>query len=139
MKKLLALLVFALMVTGMAAAAESPLYAKVVSIDKIYSDQKGYKITYYNIHGDLETIYVPLDWFYKLSPYLTEEGFVKAEIIRGFGDSYPYLQIFWKNGKFHHLRIFAVDNYSDRSWGVPDDRDNLAPHFDPTKAPDFKF
>lgn len=141
MKKLLALLVFALFVTGMVSATDSPYYAKTVFIQKITSHEKGYRVAYYNAHGDLETIYVPIEWFYKNSNYLTDDGFVKAEIVRGVGPSYPYMQIFWKDGKFHHLRLFVRDSYADRSWGVVRENEeaSLGAKFDPAKPVDLQF
>lgn len=142
MKKLLTLLMFALFLTGLVSASESPMYAKVVFIQKITSHEKGYKVVYYSAHGDLKVIYVPLEWFYKVNAdYLTSDGFVKAEIYRGNGPSYPFMQIFWKDGKFHHLRLFVRDSYADRSWGVVRDADNatLGSKFDPSKPLDLQF
>jgi len=139
MKKLLAILVLALFSAGLAAAAESPMFAKVVSVHNVVSHQKGYKVTYYTGHGDPKVIYIPMEWFYQTSEYKNADGFVKAEIVRGKGPSYPLLQIFWKDGKFHHLRLFVVDNYSDPTWGVVGLKDDMAAKFDPTKVPDFQF
>jgi len=139
MKKLLAILAFALVFTGLAAAAESVLYAKAVPIQKITSHQKGYKVTYYTAHGDLKTIYVPLDWFYQVNEFKTTDGFVKAEMVRGKGGAYPYIQFFWKDGKFHHLRLFVVDDYNDPSWGIVNPAENLESKFDPAKELDLQF
>ena len=141
MKKLLALLVLALFVGGMVSAIESPMYAKSVPIQKITSHEKGYRVTYLTAHGDPKTIYIPLEWFYQIGDYRTSDGFVKAEIVRGGGPSYPYLQFFWKDGKFHHLRVFAVNNYNDRSWGVVKlgEAESLGAKFDPAKALDLQF
>lgn len=139
MKKLLAILTFALVSAGFASAAESPMFAKVVPIQKVTSHEKGYKVTYFTSHSDLRTIYVPLEWFYQISEYKTSDGFIKAEIVRGAGAAYPYMQVFWKDGKFHHLRLFVMDDYNDRSWGIVNPAENLGAKFDPTKIPDFQF
>jgi len=140
MKKLLALLVFALFFVGM-VSAESTMYAKAVTIQKITSHEKGYRVTYFTSHGDLKTIYIPLEWFYQVGDYKTEDGFVKAEMYRGNGASYPYMEIFWKDGKFHHFRLFVRANYDDRSWGVVKlgEADSLAAKFDPAKPIDLQF
>jgi hypothetical protein len=71
--------------------------------------------------------------------YKTSDGFVKAEMVRGSGPSYPFLQIFWKDGKFHHMRLFVVDDYNDISWGTINPAENVASKFDPAKDPDFQF
>jgi len=141
MKKLLALLFLALFSVGLVLAAESPMYAKAVPIQKITSHEKGYRVTYFTSHGDLKTIYIALEWFYQVSDYKTSDGFVKAEIVRGNGASYPYMEIFWKDGKFHHLRLFVRSNYDDRSWGVVKngEGEKLGALFDPTKPLDLQF
>jgi len=141
MKKLLALLVFATFVVGLALANESPMYAKAVPIQKITAHEKGYRVTYFTGHGDLKTIYVPLEWFYQAGDYKTAEGYVKAEMYRGNGPSYPYMEIFWKDGKFHHLRLFVRASYADSSWGVVKDGEGpgLGAKFDPTKPLDLQF
>ena len=143
MKKLLALLVFALFLTGVVAADTivSPMYAKAVPILKIVSHEKGYKVTYLTAHGDPKTIYIPLEWFYQVSDYKNADGFVKAELYRGNGDSYPYIQFFWKDGKFHHMRLFVKSSYSDSTWGVVKEGEGavMGAKFDPAKAPDLQF
>jgi hypothetical protein len=142
MKKILGLLVFSLFMTGIVSAGNlADIYAKVVTISKIVSHQKGYKVTYYTDQGDLHTIYVPIEWFYQFGNYKTADGFIKAEIVKGNGPLYPYMQIFWENGKFHHLRLFVFERYSHRSWGVVKDSEEaqMALMFDPNKDPDFVF
>ncbi len=139
MKKLLVVLIFTLGLTGLLSATESTLYAKALPIQKITSYQQGYKVVYFTAHGDLQAIWVPLDWFYQVNNYRTSDGFVKAEIVRGTGPKYPFLQIFWKDGKFHHLRLFVVDDYNDISWGTANLAENAAAKFDPAKDPDFQF
>jgi hypothetical protein len=141
MKRLFVLLAFVLFVAGGVSAIESPMYAKAVFIQKITSHEKGYRVTYYTAHGDLKTVYIPLDWFYPTSQYKTSDGFVKAELYRGRGPSYPYMEIFWKDGKFHHVRLFVVSDYNDRSWGIlkPGEDAALADKFDPAGSIDFQF
>lgn len=139
MRKLLALLVFALFTAGWVSAIESPLYAKTVPVVKVTSHEKGYRVSYLTAHGELKTIYLPIEWLYQVGDYRNADGFVKVEVVRGFGEAYPYMQIFWKDGKFHHLRLFVVNSYNDRTWGVVKDGENLAPKFDPSKPIDFQF
>ncbi len=139
MKKLLALLVFAIFFTGLVSAADSPMYAKVVPIQKVTSHQKGYKVSYFTNQYEVKSIYVPIEWFYQIGDFRTSDGFIKAEIVRGNGPSYPFMQLFWKDGKFHHLRLFVVDNYGDRTWGIVNESENLGAKFDPTKALELQF
>lgn len=139
MKKLLAALILALFAAGVVAAAESPMYAKVVPIHKVSSHQKGMIVTYYTNTGGLQTIFLPIEWFYQTAGYKTADGFLKCEVVKGRGPSYPFMQVFWKDGKFHHLRLFLVSYPSDPSWGVIDPSRNLDANFDPAKALDLKF
>lgn len=139
MKKLLAVLIFATLGTGFVAANESPYFAKVVPIQKVVSHEKGYKVSYYTASYGIHTIYVPIEWFYQIGDYKTDDGFIKAEVVKGKGPTFPNMQIFWKNGKFHHLRLFLIDNYNDRMWGVVNPAENLGSKFDPAKLPDFQF
>jgi hypothetical protein len=139
MKKLLAALVFALFVAALVPAAESPMYAKVFPIVKITSHEKGYRVAYLTGHGDLKTVYIALEWFYPVSEYKTADGFVRAELVRGMGPAYPYLQVFWKDGQFHHLRLFVVQSYSDRTWGVVHVGEDFSAKFDPAKPLDLQY
>lgn len=139
MKKLLTALVFALFVAALVPAADSPMYAKVFPVVKVTSHEKGYRVSYLNGSGDLKTTYIALEWFYQTSNYKTSDGFVRAEIVRGYGAAYPYLQVFWKDGQFHHLRLFVVDSYSDRTWGVVHVGEDFSAKFDPSKPFDLQF
>jgi len=139
MKKLLVLLVLFVLGSVGVVSAESSVYAKAVSIAKITSHEKGYKVTYYTDFGDLKTVYIPIEWFYKTSGFLTTDGFTKAELVRGKGPVYPYMEIFWKDGQFHHVRLYVVADYSDRSWGIVQDASAMAAKFDPNKPLDLQF
>ena len=139
MKRFLGFLVFALLIVGVGSSIESPLFAKVVQIEKIYSHEKGYKVSYYSAHGDVETCYVPIEWFYQSAGFKTDDGFTKAEIVMQHGKDYPYMEIFWKGDTFHHLRLFVNADYNARSWGVVGPTDNLDSKFDPTKPITFQF
>jgi len=139
MKKLLALLVLALFAAGAVSAADSPMYAKVTPIHKVAQHQKGMIVTYYLNTGALKTIYLPIEWFYQTAGYKTPDGFLKVEVVKGKGPSYPYMQVFWKDGKFHHLRLFLVDYPSDPTWGVVDPSKNLDAQFDPAKPLELVF
>jgi hypothetical protein len=139
MKQFFAFVVFVAAVSFGLGAIESPYYAKSAQIAKIVSHEKGYKVTYLSNKFESRTIYVPMEWLYTTPEYRTDDGFVKAEIVRGTGEQYPYVQFFWKNGVFHHLRLYVVDNYNDSSWGTVLDPVALAAQFDPKKALDPKF
>ncbi len=137
MKKLLAVAILAF-VAG-AVSADDDLYAKSLPIAKITTTAKGYKVVYQTANGDLQTVYVPLEWFYFNSQYRTAEGLPKAELDLGLDPSYPYIQFYWKGGQFHHLKIYARSVLSDVSWGSVRQGEDIASHFDPAKPLDLKF
>jgi len=137
MKTLLTLAALVLFVGTV--SADSPLYEKSLPIAKITASAQGYKVIYLNAAGDPHTIYVPLDWFYQGSGFSTDDGFTKAELDLGTDPSYPYIQFYWKNGAFHHLKIYARSDKSDSTWGSVRTGDSVADKFDPTKPLDLKF
>jgi hypothetical protein len=139
MKKILGLMLFAFLIVGVALCAESPIYAKVVIIQKVYSHEKGYKVTFFTAQGDLSSCYIPIEWFYPGSDFKTDDGFSKAELVIQQGPDAPHLEIFWKNGTFHHLRLFVNADNSARSWGVVRPGDHLETKFDPNKPITFQF
>jgi len=85
----------------------------------------GYVVQYWTSKSQMATAYVPFTWF--------NQGVnSKADIIYGSGPGYPYLVIYWVDGKFDHLRLYVDENTSGLSWGVasqeagvPDSRFNV--------------
>jgi hypothetical protein len=86
-------------------------YYKVVPIAKIWSHQLGYRIQFWSSKSTMNEIFVPITWFNKG----TES---KADIYYGNDKQYPYFAIFWVDGKFDHIAIYALDDYHSLSWGV---------------------
>src|SRR5512147_126232 len=80
------------------AQTERQTYYKTIPILKIWLHPLGYLIQYVNSKQQVDQMYVPLTWFNK--------GInSKAEILYGAGKEYPYLTIYWVDGKFDHMRI----------------------------------
>jgi hypothetical protein len=113
MKKLVAvgfIIIFTLV--GLSAAAEeSEYYVKSVIVTKVYPHQDGYRIVYQRENLKLGVVYLPMDWFY------TDGGARKAQVIYGEDPAYPYLSIFWRQGEFHHLRLYVNENKNHPTWG----------------------
>lgn len=105
-----------LALTGVAAfaAEESPIFVKTVPISKIYNHRLGYRVVYMTNDFDFKVFYVPTEWF----SVAGETGEIpKAEIVFGNESAYPYFSIFWKDGAFSHVRIYARNNPNDSTWG----------------------
>ncbi len=104
-------LIFMLIIifSAVLVSEESVYYARSVPIAKIYPHRLGYGIAYMKSNLTVAMVYVPAEWFMKAGG--------KAEIVYGLDPSYPYFTVFWKNGKFDHIRIFVRENPDDITWG----------------------
>jgi hypothetical protein len=106
---LIALVFMALGVFTVGAQEQDPkLYVKTVGIMKILNHALGYKVLYLKSSMEVGEFYVPHSWF---------KAGGKAELILGSGQAYPYFSIFYRNGEFDHIKIYAADNVQHLSWG----------------------
>jgi hypothetical protein len=106
---LVALVFFALGVFTVGAQAQDPkLYVKTVGIMKILNHALGYKVLYLKSSMEVGEFYVPHSWF---------KAGGKAELILGSGRAYPYFSVFYRDGEFDHIKIYAADNVQHLSWG----------------------
>lgn len=102
---------------------ESNLYARTIQIEKVYPHQLGYKVTYLTGKLTYGTTFLPHKWFTHASS--TEGKKAKGEVAWGDGAMYPYMIVFWRDGKFSHVRLFLRRNMDDVSYGV------ISPQQDP--------
>ena len=98
-------------------AVESEYYARTVYIEKVYPHKLGYKILYTNSKLDLVEAYLPHSWFSQSSS-LSKDVLAKGELMTGSDTAYPYMVIFWKNGKFSHVRLYLKTDFNDLSYGT---------------------
>jgi hypothetical protein len=121
------------------AAQEVELYAKSVYIYKVYPHPKGYVILYYKNNGrDLSSLHLPREWFNRKTAQ-SFDGSSKAEMHYGDGPTIPYMQIFWKEGSFHHLKLFVRPDQSRPMWGVIPDASTEDDKFVVDEDPEFFF
>ena len=105
-----------LLVTCLAFANESKLYARSFNIEKVFFHQKGYKVTYMTGGMKYTSTYLPHAWFSQSS---TKGGVqAKGELAFGNDPSYPYMTIFWNEGKFSHVRLYLKKSMRDMSYGI---------------------
>jgi len=114
-----------------AEATDSPYFVKTMKISKVYSHKDGYKVLYRNARMEFGTFYVPIEWFGNDS--------TKAELIYGSGDAYPYFSIFWKDGKFDHIRLYLQKDRSDGSWGDLDSTNDISGEFEGVESIELKL
>jgi hypothetical protein len=94
-----------------AQAYPKDAYVKTVPIVKISVHEMGYKVSFFNSHQQLQDIYVPLTWFNK-GPNS------KADLIYDRAATFPYISVFWIDGKFDHVNIYVLTDFSSPTWDV---------------------
>ena len=95
--------------TLFAETTTSPLYYKILRIEKIYPMQEGYRVVYLTPVGTLHDLYIPMSWF--------GTGTSKAVLITGDNPTYPYLAVYWDNDKFDYVKVYVKSDPADPSWG----------------------
>jgi hypothetical protein len=91
------------------SAETSAFYPVRVDVVKVYSHADGYRVIYRKGSADVGAVYLPARWF-------VPGG--KAELVRDNDPSFPYITIFYKDGKFDHLRLYVLANQKDETWGI---------------------
>jgi len=86
------------------------IYVRTTPVVKVFTHQLGYKVYYQTSRGGVDSFYVPAEWF--------NQAGGKASIIYGSGPQFPYLSIYWINGKFSHIKLFLVQDIQADTWGV---------------------
>jgi hypothetical protein len=109
MKRATIVLVLIAIVSLGLAAETSAFYPVRIDVVKVYSHADGYRIIYRKGSADVGAVYLPARWF-------VPGG--KAELVRENDPSYPYMTLFYKGGKFDHLRLYVLANQKDETWGI---------------------
>jgi hypothetical protein len=109
MKRATIVLVLIAIVSLGLAAVDSAFYPVRVDVVKVFSHGDGFKVVYRKGSADVGAVYLPARWF-------VPGG--KAELVRANDPSFPYMTLFYKDGKFDHLRIYVLADQKDETWGV---------------------
>jgi len=104
----IALVLIAIVSLGLAAEA-SAFYPVRIDVVKVFSHGDGFKVVYRKGSADVSAVYLPARWF-------VPGG--KAELVRATDASFPYMTLFYKDGKFDHLRLYVLQDQTDETWGV---------------------
>ncbi len=104
-------IVLAILVVAAAclAAEASAFYPVRVDVVKVYTHGDGVLVIYRKGSADIGQCYIPARWFISGG---------KAEQVRGNDASFPYMSVFYKDGKFSHLRLYVKADSHDPMWGV---------------------
>jgi hypothetical protein len=85
-------------------------YAITVSLERVYPYRKGYVVKYNRGLGATSDAYLPIEWFQGTGK--------KGELIlMGSGTDWPHMTVFYKDGKFSHVRLYVRKERSHESWG----------------------
>ena len=112
MKRAAIVVVLIAIVAGALAAApanESSFYPVRVDVVKVFSHADGFRVIYRRGSSSVGEVYLPARWF-------VSGG--KAELVRGNDASFPYITVFYKDGKFDHLRLYVLADQKDQTWGI---------------------
>jgi hypothetical protein len=90
------------------AAETSEYYPIKVDVVKIYSHGEGFRVVYRRGQFDVSDVFLPKRWF-------VPNG--KAVMYRGTGPAYPYMVVYYKEGKFDHVKLYVQDSMQHESWG----------------------
>ncbi len=111
------ILILMLLIPGLCISAgaqsidpDSDFYAKTLPIYKVYSHALGLKVIYHKVGLKQGVVYLPITWFTKA------EG--AGSIIYGGDNSYPYLTVFYRAGKFDHISLFLQESREHLSWSL---------------------
>jgi len=110
-RRLIVTCLFALLLAAVVGADTSEYYPVRLNVVKIYAHADGYCVVYRKGLAGTANAYLPSKWF-------TAGG--KAEIIRGTDPSYPYMVVFFKEGKPDHVKLYALASNTDITWGILD-------------------
>lgn len=103
-------------------------YYKVVPLVKVWMHQLGYLVQFWTSKSQIANIYIPLTWF-------NQGPNSKADIIYGNEPGYPYLAIFWVDGKFDHVNLYVLNSYDSLTWGVLNQALDLTSQFNVQEVP----
>jgi len=115
MKKLIVVLFFMALITPVFAQdaygnLPTDMYVYNVTLERVYPTGEGYVVQYRKGVNQIGVIGIPNEWF-------TEAG-GKAEIMRlPPGKNWPSLSVFYKGGKFSHVRLYVHKHRTHITWG----------------------
>jgi hypothetical protein len=104
------------------------VYVKSVRIARVYPHALGYRILYFKSTLEYAEMYVPLKWF-------SFGGEGKANVIWGESAEFPYLTIYYVDGKFDRILLYLHANMHDVTWGTLPPGIDLARQFDVQEPP----
>lgn len=109
---LVACLLLSIALAGLSAqtAEEPEHFSKTYYVLRIAPHELGYRVIYMTDRGQPEVTYLPMSWFRSAAG--------KASIYYRWEDSVPYMQVYWLDGEFSHVRLVVPPTFNHPSWSV---------------------
>ena len=125
-KRIALIVCFVVVLTGVTVAQdgnwnESNLFVKTLYLERVYPHQLGYMATYVGADLRLQRLFMPIEWFGVAAG--------RAEIVYGSERSYPYVDIYWEDGEFSHVRLHVHTSLNHISWGAIDQTEDWSDDF----------
>ncbi len=98
----------------------SDMYPFRLDVVKVFQHSLGFRVVYRVGQAEFADAYIPIEWF---------KAGGKAELIRSNDPSHPYMVIYYREGKFSHVRLFVKDFPKDPSWGILESGPDVASKF----------
>ncbi len=92
-----------------------------VYVQTIYPHSQGYKVIYNRSDLYPGEVYLPGRWFTNAAS--------KGEILYTSHPSAPYMNVFYEGGELSHVRLYAQENRTHRSWGALPGGQDLSEEF----------
>jgi hypothetical protein len=104
-------LVFACSAAFAQQRAEQKVYVKTIPIARVYPHALGYRILYFKSTLEYGEMYVPSAWF-------KFDGAGRGAVVWGNTDEFPYLAIYYADGKFDRIVLYLHKNMQHITWGT---------------------
>jgi len=137
MKKLIIVLFFMALITPVFAQDNSgniatDMYYHNISVEKVYPSANGYIVQYRKGLNQIGIIGIPNEWF-------TEAG-GRAELMKlPPGRNWPTMSVFYKAGKFSHVRLYVHHKKGHSTWGSLPQGTDVTKYFKDTDSFRIEF
>jgi len=138
MKKLVILIVLAVLCQGMFLYAQTPFPNESefiffnFSIERVFQHHLGYVIVYRTGANAIARTYLPRAWFG------TVGGKGSIAYLRP-GNEWPSMSVFFRNGEFSHVLLRVKRNPAHQTWGIVPMGVNLDANFIGITEPVIRF
>ncbi|GHU04300.1 hypothetical protein FACS1894147_09300 [Spirochaetia bacterium] len=136
--------ILCLMALCLAFLAVTPLFSQTISdehkskyfyvnvpIMKIFTYRKGYVVEYQKGAAQRARVYLPNEWFAVPTGPIAERVPAKGEYISlRPGTAWPYLTVYYENGEFSHVRVYARRDLHHETWGTIPQNVDLDQYFE---------